>query len=153
MDELSAGFNREFDASRSARLLAQLEQASGTAIGFPVAGTPVFFPRSLLHSMAEAGAQMAVALIDSGDDLEAAHAALPQAWRVPGETPHPNFIAADFTLVEGEGGTPVPRLLEIQGCASSYAFQAVLCEAYRNVFATVPRPFLCSYPGMTFVPS
>lgn len=135
IEELRAGFNRESHPLQCSRLLAHLEHVCGSAIGFRVADTPVFFPRGLLDSMADAGAQMALALIDNRDYLEAAHAALPSFLRFAGETPHPNFLSADFALIDGEGGTPIPQLLEISGFASIYSFQAILCEAYRSVFA------------------
>ncbi len=54
--------------------------------------------------MAEEGEALAHSLIDNPAYLEAARQAIPAGYRVANETPHPNFLTADFALVSGCGG-------------------------------------------------
>lgn len=107
-------------------------------IGFRVAETPVFLPSSLLHQMADAGAQMAKILMGSRDYLDAALQAIPSGYNVAGRTPHPHFLTADFALVRDESGALAPRLVEIQAFPSVYGYQAALAEAYRETYQLDP---------------
>jgi hypothetical protein len=84
--------------------------------------------------MAGAGAELAMVLIRQPDYLAAAAQAIPAGYRVAGQTPHPHFLTADFALVLNPTGVLAPRLVEIQAFPSVYAYQAVLGEAYAEVF-------------------
>ena len=117
-----------------AQLLAQLENRCGGPIQFRVAETPIFVSRALLDDMAEQGAALALHLIGSAKYLAAARCAIPQGYEVANETPHPNFLTADFALVRSSSGELVPELVEIQAFPSVFAYQAELCSAYREVF-------------------
>jgi hypothetical protein len=60
--------------------------------------------------------------------------AIPAAWRVPNEAAEPLFVQADFGLdPDGE-----PKLVEIQGFPSLYAYQPVMAECYREAYAINP---------------
>ncbi len=106
----------------------------GGPIQFRVAETPIFVSRALLEDLAEQGAALALHLIGSTKYLDAARRAIPQGYEVANETPHPNFLTADFALVRSASGELVPRLVEIQAFPSVFAYQAELCSAYREVF-------------------
>ncbi len=132
--ELRSRFNAEFSDAAYAQLLAQLENRCGGPIQFRVAETPIFVSRALLDNMAEQGAALALHLMGSAKYLAAARCAIPQGYEVANETPHPNFLTADFALVRSSSGELVPRLVEIQAFPSVFAYQAELCSAYREVF-------------------
>jgi len=132
--ELRTPFNQSFKAADYGRLLALLEQRCGTRVGFRVAETPVFLPRTLLEEMAAEGALLAQVLIANPAYLAAARQAIPEGYRVAGETAHPHFLTADFALIRTAQGMLEPRLVEIQAFPSVYGYQAVLSEAYRQVF-------------------
>lgn len=132
--ELRSRFNAEFTDAAYAQLLAQLENRCGGPIQFRVAETPIFVSRALLEDMAEQGAALALHLIGSAKYLAAARCAIPQGYEMANETPHPNFLTADFALVRSSSGELVPRLVEIQAFPSVFAYQAELCSAYREVF-------------------
>ena len=107
-------------------------------VEFRVAETPVFLPSSLLHQMADAGAQMAKTLIGWREYLDAALQAIPSGYRVAGNTTHPHFLTADFALVRDESGVLAPRLVEIQAFPSVYGYQSVLAETYRETYQLDP---------------
>ena len=132
--ELRMRFNRSFTSERYASLLAWLEDHCGVGVEFRVSETPIFVPLALLEEMADAGAELAQALIGRADYLEAAQQAIPPAYRVAGNTAHPHFLTADFALVRDSSGDLAPRLVEIQAFPSVYGYQAVLGAGYREIF-------------------
>jgi len=132
--ELRSRFNRSFQPEAYPRLLAGLQRRCGVEVGFRVAETPVFMPLGLIEQMAAAGAELAGALIADDQYMSAAQLAIPAEFRVAGPTAHPNFLTADFALVHDRHGALSPRLVEIQAFPSVYAYQAVLCAAYRETY-------------------
>jgi hypothetical protein len=132
--ELRAQFNQRYMPEKYAALLALLEQRSGAKADFRVAETPIFMRVEQLEEMAAAGAELTEAIIGNRACIAAARRAIPAGYLVTGETPHPNFLSADFALVRDTAGDLVPRLVEIQAFPSIYGYQSVLCSGYRDVF-------------------
>lgn len=132
--DLRIRFNRSFTLERYASLLAWLQEHCGVRVEFRVSETPIFVPLSLLEEMANAGAELAHALIGRADYLAAARQAIPPAYRVAGNTAHPHFLTADFALARDSSGNLAPRLVEIQAFPSVYGYQAVLGAGYREIF-------------------
>lgn len=132
--ELRERFNAGYAEGRYAVLLDYLGKESETAIEFRVAETPVFVRRGLLDEMAEEGRVLAMRLLSDAEYLAAARRAIPQGYNVANETPHPNFLTADFALVQQPNGELIPRLVEIQAFPSVFAYQALLCTAYREIY-------------------
>ena len=132
--ELRMRFNRSFTSERYASLLAWLEDHCGVRVEFRVSETPIFVPLALLQEMADAGGELAQALIGRADYMEAAQQAIPPPYRVAGNTAHPHFLTADFALVRDSSGDLAPRLVEIQAFPSVYGYQAVLGAGYREIF-------------------
>jgi hypothetical protein len=84
--------------------------------------------------MTAAGAELTGSLMGNPAYLDAARAAIPEGYRVAGESAHPNFLTADFGLIRNSAGELVPRLVEIQAFPSVYGYQDVLCNCYRDAF-------------------
>jgi hypothetical protein len=137
--EFRSQFNRQFRSSQYELLQSLLERGCGAAIGFRVAETPIFLPFTLLQELATSGADLARELVADSAYLDAARKAIPAGYRVARETPHPNFLTADFALVKDDSaaGGLAPRLVEIQAFPSVYGYQDVLNSAYREAF-TLP---------------
>jgi hypothetical protein len=135
--ELRSQFNERFHPPQYGLLLSTLESRCGAPVGFRVAETPIFLPFILLEQLAASGAEMAGALVADAEYLKAARKSIPPGYQVAGETPHPNFLTADFALVKDEAapGGLSPRLVEIQAFPSVFGYQQVLNSAYREVFA------------------
>jgi len=128
-------FNREYTPEKYRAFLAALDAACGTHVKFRVCETPCFFPRALVERLAAAGREMVHQLVSDPVYREASRAAIPPQFNVPGESPRPLFVQADFGLVRGAGGHIEPRLVEIQGFPSLYAYQTLLLDAYRGSYA------------------
>jgi hypothetical protein len=139
INDLRDIFNAQYRSEGYRALLKNLEARTGTKIEFRVAETPVFLPLAMLEEMAEAGADLTRRLLGWPEYLASARRSIPTEFLVAGQSgcpdsDHPNFLTADFALVEDQTGTLVPRLVEIQAFPSVYAYQAMLNEAYREVY-------------------
>jgi hypothetical protein len=146
--ELRSGFNERFAAKSYSALLALQQQLCGVKVEFRIAETPIFVPLALLEEMAAAGADLAQRLIGDPSYLDAARKAIPASYRVAGETAHPQFLAADFSLVRDPAGDLVPKLVEIQAFPSVYGYQVALCSAYREIYG-LPNDLGCFLGGLT----
>lgn len=135
---LRAQFNERFQEESYAALLRRLEQRCGIRVEFRVAETPIFVTPALLQELSTHGATLARAIIGNALCLDAARQAIPAGYRVANETPHPNFLTADFALIRDAAGALVPRLVEIQAFPSVYGYQAELCSAYRDAYSLDP---------------
>ena len=74
--------------------------------------------------------EMVDQLLADPNYAQASKAEIPEAYRVPNEPREPLFVQADFGLDENLE----PKLVEIQGFPSLYAYQPVLSDAYREAF-------------------
>jgi len=128
--ELRARFNGSFSPARYQSLLARIEEACGVPTPFRVSETPCFFPSHLLERLARAGGELIAQLVGNPEYESVSARAVPAAYDVPGEPAHPLFVQVDFGLIRDERGEIQPRLVEIQGFPSLYAYQVALAEAY-----------------------
>jgi hypothetical protein len=119
---LRRAFNASWTASAYEEYKARLAAAAGARIGFRVCESPVFLPPDLRDAMV-GGALEIWDLLLRPEALERSKAAVPPEFDVPGADDHPLFAQADFAIVEVEGGRLAPRLIELQGFPSLYAFQ------------------------------
>ena len=139
INELRDAFNVQFRPESYRKLLDLLDARAGTKVEFRVAETPVFLPLAMLEQMARAGAELTRRLLGWPEYLASARNSVPKGFLVAGQPDaegfdHPNFLTADFALVEAGQGELVPRLVEIQAFPSVYAYQSMLSEVYREAF-------------------
>jgi hypothetical protein len=139
-------FNRRYTDEKYEKLRRNLDRRARTVIDLRVAETPVFLPEAMVRQMAEAGAAMTHQLVSDMEYQRLAEATIPTGFRVANCDAHPNFMTADFALVELQDGTLEPRLVELQAFPSVYGYQSVLTEEYRLCFELDPR--LESYLGI-----
>jgi hypothetical protein len=129
--ELRARFNRNFTEDKYQRFLQSLDAAVDTKIEFRPCETPVFFPGPLLAEMRQSSEEI-IAQLCAPEYRAASARAIPAAFNAPNEGEHPDFIQVDFAITRDEGGLLAPKLIELQGCASLYAFQYVLPHVYKR---------------------
>ena len=122
-----------------------MDERTRTHLQIRVAETPVFLPATLTQRMVQAGITMTHQLVNDADYLARAAATIPPAFRVAAQDAHPNFMTVDFGLVytghrqwNGDPDVLEPRLVELQAFPSVYGYQAVLGDAYRDVFQLDP---------------
>jgi hypothetical protein len=131
---LRSAFNSRYKPEKYAALLRELEVRCGVPIGFRVSETPCFFPRALVERLAEDGKVLIHQLVDSPEYHERSNASIPSEFCVPREDPHPMFVQVDFGLVRDQAGELQPKLVELQGFPSLYAYQPILAQSYKDVF-------------------
>jgi hypothetical protein len=145
LPELRKRFNAQWTPQLYDEFLQRMDNLAGTHVDFRCSETPVFFPKPLLDKMARYGQELYEQLAHNPEYRRASDAAIPARFRVPGDAEHPLFVQADFGLVREPDGTLEPKLVEIQGFPSLYAFQPALAELYRRVYNLDRnlRTFLC----------
>ena len=79
--------------------------------------------------------------------IAASERAIPVRFRVPREDPHPLFASVDFGIEKSPDGTLAPKLIELQGFPTLYAYQPVLCQEYGAVY-DVPEALTQYSPGI-----
>jgi hypothetical protein len=127
-------FNARWNEIRYGELLDVLNQRTRAEVGFRVSETPCFFTPQCMDSMSRAGAELTEQLLANSAYLAEAEAAIPEPFRMPGCDAHPHFMTVDFGLVRGADGRLTPKLVEMQAFPSVFGFQAVLAEAYDEVY-------------------
>jgi hypothetical protein len=128
-------FNQSFTPAKYQRFLAELTQRCRATISFRNCETPCFFPEALIDKMVRYGKELLEQLLSSADYMAASAASIPTEYNVPNETPHPLFVQVDFGIDQNLE----PKLVEIQGFPSLYAYQPVVAETYRDVYGLDPK--------------
>jgi len=123
-------FNQAFTPEKYQQFLETLTQRCGTPIAFRNSETPCFFPRDLIDKMVRYGKELVHQLMSSSEYIAASAAAIPSEYKIPNEAPYPLFLQVDF----GIDRNLEPKLVEIQGFPSLYAFQPLVAETYRDVY-------------------
>jgi hypothetical protein len=130
---LRHAFNRDFTSEKYLSLLSLMEDRCGTPVQFRLSETPCFFPKSLIDQMVQLGKEL-IQQLDTAEYRKASSESIPPEFNVPNEDAHPLFIQVDFGLVRDASGQLAPKLVELQGFPSLYGYQAMLSQAYIDVF-------------------
>lgn len=131
--ELREKFNANFTEEKHQQFLQSLETAANSRIEFRPCETPVFLPTELLAGM-EQSAKEIIAQLRTPEYFAASSRAIPAAFKAPNKGAQPHFIQVDFAVTLDAGGRFSHRLIELQGCASLYAFQFILPQVYKQYY-------------------
>lgn len=123
-------FNANYSPERYRRFLGILERHCGEPTQFRHSETPVFLPSELVAKMARYGREMVEQLLANPVYQAESRAAIPAEFRAPNEDPVPLFVQADFGL----DADLEPKLVEIQGFPTLYAYQPLIAAAYREAY-------------------
>jgi hypothetical protein len=126
-------FNDKFTPEKYQKLLKAMKERCGTPVQFRVSETPCFFPKALMEQMARYGKEL-IHQLESLEYRKASFASIPPDFNVPHEAPHPMFIQVDFGISRDASGKLQPKLVELQGFPSLYAYQALLSQLYIEIF-------------------
>jgi len=132
-------FNDRFTPEKYQTFLRRVDEACGTHVQFRLSETPCFFPKPLIDRMASDGQDLIRQLVDNPAYLAKSDEAVPAAFKVPNEAPHPMFVQVDFGLVRDARGELQSKLVELQAFPSLYAYQGPLADAYLDVYGLDSR--------------
>ena len=123
--ELRRAYNAAYRDATYEAYQAGLERLAGCRIGFRLAETPLFLPPVLRDQIVSIGLEI-VRMLATPEHQAWSLAALPPEFDTPRCDDHPLFLQVDFALTRDPdlaGHPVVPRLIELQGFPSIYAFQ------------------------------
>ena len=140
-------FNANFSEEKYGQFLQLLHSELPKEVGFRVAESPIFLTDDFRDSLIAAGEGILKTILQPGFK-ELTERAIPPKWRVANETDHPHCIALDFGICKNEAGNIVPKLIELQGFPSLYAFQAHLGETYSKAYH-IDGSWTSFYNGIT----
>ena len=123
--ELRSAYNAAFRDATYLEYQAGLERLAGCPVGFRLAETPLFLPPVLRDQIVATGLDI-VRMLATPEHQAWSLAALPPDFDTPHCDDHPLFLQVDFGLARDPdlpGHPVVPRLIELQGFPSLYAFQ------------------------------
>src|SRR5581483_6533904 len=132
-------FNSNFSPEKYRAFLAGMERACGSPVKFRLCETPCFFPKPLLDQMSQYGKELIAQLVTPSYHA-ASNDSIPAEFNVPREDAHPLFIQVDFGLIRDVRGGLQPRLVELQGFPSLYAYQPELARQYRRAYGLDDLP-------------
>lgn len=126
-------FNANFTPEKYQEFLRYINAGLTNDVAFRVAETPIFLTNDFRDRLIKAGDDILQTILQP-NFKELTERAIPSKWRVANENNHPHFIALDFGVCKDEAGNIVPKLIELQGFPSLYAFQSLLDDAYNSIF-------------------
>jgi hypothetical protein len=129
---LRRAYNDAYTDSKYRAYHARLEREADWEIPFRLAETPVFVPPELRDEMVADSLEIWRQLTQPAA-LERSRSAVPSEFDVPGEDERPLFAVTDFAVTHGAGGRLEPKLIELQGFPSLYAFQVFQTRALRDM--------------------
>lgn len=135
-------YNQAFTDAAYQAFLAELRKPS-----FRVAETPVFVPATLGAKLVQAGEEV-IDTILRPDFKARTSKSIPKHLAVHGENDHSHFVIVDFGICLDDNGALTPKLIELQGFPSMFAFQELMAEQYRRHF-TIPANYDNFFNGFT----
>ncbi|HKJ82330.1 MAG TPA: hypothetical protein VJ954_09920 [Ignavibacteriaceae bacterium] len=139
-------YNREFSQSAYRQFLNDLDSSVGYPTDFRVSETPVFLTPEITFELINAGNEIITSL-RSDEFKEHSKSAVPEKLNVAGEDSHPCFMQIDYAICEDEKNKLVPRLIELQGFPSLYAYQYLLGRKISQHFQ-IPDNFTSFFSGL-----
>jgi len=138
-------YNKQFTKEKYLAFLNDLDAVHPGAIDFRVAETPVFIPKDFKIKLLDACEHIVDMIMDAKFKELTGHAT-PNHLNVPQENDHPHFIAFDIGICVNTAGEYEPKLIEMQGFPSLFAYQVLMDDVFRKHFP-VPENFSCYLGG------
>ncbi len=142
-------FNEAFDPAGYAALLHLVNETERWPTDFRISETPIFLTREFAAEVSRAGHEI-LAQLRTPEFYRHARTAIPAGLEVPNETPHPLFIQVDFAICEdpADPARLTPRLIELQGFPSLYAFQPFVMRSMCKAFPAIPPDWKPLFSGL-----
>lgn len=144
--ELRKKYNSSFSQKVYEEFIQDLETFTYYPIDFRVSETPLFLTDNFTKKLYEAADEI-ISQLTNEEFKKYSENAIPKNLNAPNETPHPNFLCLDFAITKSEDGEFHPKLIELQGFPSLFAYQYFLDKIVRKHF-TIPEGFSSFFNGL-----
>lgn len=140
-------FNNTYSDERYQKYLSEIWKYTNGESDFRICETPLFIDEELSQKLQLAANEIASYLFTDEFKIRSQDA-IPVNLSVLNEDSHPLFLQIDFAICSDENGRPIPKLIELQGFPSLYAFQVLLDDINRQ-FYEIPAGFTSYFNGFT----
>ncbi len=137
--ELRKKFNDSFDQNNYNNFLESLNTCLKYPTDFQVCETPLFLSKELKNELIKACDNI-ISQITTTEYKEFSNNAVPEQYKIPDETDHPEFLQIDFAITLGKDGNYIPKLIELQGFPSLYCYEVFLNRKILEFF-DIPENF------------
>ncbi len=139
-------YNSLFTEEQYQAFLKSLDSEYIHPVGFAVPETPMFVDKKLKQKIIAAGEQI-IDIICQPDFKARTEKAIPPQYFVKNENDHSHFLCIDFGICRDENGELTPQLIELQGFASLFVWEAVIAKKYKEFFYC-PENFSAYFNGL-----
>lgn len=137
--KLRKKFNDSFDQNNYDNFLHSLNTCLKYPTDFQVCETPLFLSKDLTNELIEACDDI-ISQITTTEYKEFSKGAVPEQFKIPNETDHPEFLQIDFAITSGKNNNFIPKLIELQGFPSLYCYEVFLDRKILEFF-DIPKNF------------
>lgn len=146
LPEIRQRYNASFTDETYEAFVAQIKEDFPNTLEFRVAETPAFIPKALTQRLVQAGEDIIDVMIQP-DFKAKTERAIPADQRVPNEPDICTLLTLDFAVCKDEQGEFTPQLIEMQGFATLYGYQAYIGDMYKRFFYC-PKGFTEYFNGL-----
>lgn len=133
LPEIRQRYNDSFTEAAYHAFVAQINEDFPNTLEFRVAETPAFIPKALTQKLVQAGEDIIDVMIQP-DFKAKTERAIPADQRVPNEPDICTLLTLDFAVCKDDQGEYTPQLIEMQGFATLYGYQAYIGDIYKRFF-------------------
>lgn len=133
LPEIRKRYNDSFSDETYGVFVEQINHDFPHTLEFRVAETPTFIPKALTEKLIQAGEDIIDVMVQP-DFKAKTERAIPADQRVPNEDDICSLLTLDFAVCKDENGEPTPQLIEMQGFATLYGYQAYIGDMYKRFF-------------------
>lgn len=138
LPEIRQRYNASFTEEAYHAFVEQIKADFPNTLEFRIAETPTFIPKALTEKLVQAGEDIVDVMV-SPDFTAKTDRAIPAEHRVPNEPNTCTLLTLDFAVCKDENGEPTPQLIEMQGFATLYGYQAYIGDMYKRFFYCPPN--------------
>lgn len=150
--EIRKQYNQAFTEQKYLSFIRLIEEVQKSTLSFRLAETPIFLDKTFTKKLLEAGNSICQQLTEP-IFAEQTDDAIPDYARTQNEPILPACLVLDFAIAHGNNNSIVPKLIELQGFPSLFAFELLHDEAFRKTFEIPSNyvPFLNGYTYASYI--
>ena len=145
-------FNANFTEEKYQNYLSYIKNSFPNALDFKIAETPIFIDQKFTAQLLELGDYVNGEILGNQFKVNT-QPSLDRQPNIPNEPAYPGCIVMDFAIANNSKNELVPKLIELQGFPSLFAFELLQEEALSKNYE-LPKnysPFLNGYDKKKYI--